>query len=223
MVSILTKLIIARHGNTFNPDDTPTRLGARTDIPLVSKGRAQATALGHYLKEHDLMPDAVYCSSLMRTRQTAEIALQEMGSREHIYALDIFNEIDYGIDENQSEDKVIERIGSEAIKNWDKNAIVPDGWKANPDEIIQNWIGFSKQISKTHDEITNNVMDISEVVLVVTSNGIARFAPHITGKFEEFAQHYPIKLSTGAIGILEFNQEKWRVIDWNIKPTIKNI
>ncbi len=220
MVSILTKLIIARHGNTFTSDQTPTRVGARTDLPLVDKGCEQAIALGRYLKEYNLVPDSVYCSSLMRTRQTAELALLEMGVKEHIYALEIFNEIDYGIDENQPEDKVIARIGRKAIENWDKNAVVPDGWRVNPDEIIQNWLGFSNQISKTHDEITNNIMDISEIVLVVTSNGIARFAPHITGDFEGFIREFSIKLKTGAFGILELNHGKWRVTDWNIVPVL---
>ncbi len=220
MVSILTKLIIARHGNTFNPHETPTRIGARTDIPLVAKGQEQARALGRYLKAHNLIPDAVYCSSLMRTKQTAELALQEMGVKEHIYALDIFNEIDYGVDENQTEDKVISRIGKNAIENWDKNAIVPEGWVANPDEIIQNWIGFSNQISKTHDEITNNVMDMNEVVLVVTSNGIARFAPYIIGDFESFSDKFSIKLPTGAFGVLDHNQDGWRVTGWNIVPIL---
>ncbi len=220
MVSRLTRLIIARHGNTFNAGDTPTRVGARTDLPLVKKGCEQARALGRYLKKHNLIPDAIYCSSLIRTKQTAELALREMGLREHIYALDIFNEIDYGVDENMSEDKVIKRIGKEALDKWDKHAIVPSGWKVNPDEIIQNWVNFAKHISKTHDEITNNVMDIKETVLVVTSNGIARFAPHITGDFKGFSDKFPIKLSTGAFGILEENQGKWQVTDWNIVPLL---
>ncbi len=221
MVNYLTKLIIARHGNTFNAGDTPTRVGARTDLPLVEKGHEQAKALGRYLKEHDLTPDAVYCSSLKRTKETAELALREMGVREHVYALDIFNEIDYGIDENMSEDKVIARIGKEAIENWDKHAIAPDGWDVNPDEIVQNWLNFSNQIAKTHDEITNHVLDIREVILVVTSNGIARFAPHITDDFKGFSDEFSIKLSTGALGILEQNQGKWRVTGWNIKPSLK--
>ena len=41
----MTTLIIARHGNTFDKGDIPTRVGARTDLPLVEKGRAQAKAL----------------------------------------------------------------------------------------------------------------------------------------------------------------------------------
>ncbi|PCJ98633.1 MAG: phosphoglycerate mutase [Zetaproteobacteria bacterium] len=216
----MTTLIIARHGNTFGPKDTPTRVGARTDIPLVEKGRQQGTALGQYLKNHGLLPDAVYSSNLQRTKETATLALQACGIKTHIYALDIFNEIDYGVDENQTEEKVIARIGKEAIEKWDKQAIAPEGWHVDPDDIIQNWHRFAHQVSQTHDTITNNVMDISETILVVTSNGVARFAPYITGNFEEFASNQTIKLSTGAFGILKFYQGKWRITEWNTRPPL---
>ena len=39
-----TRLLIARHGNTFQPDETPKRLGLQ-DIPLVESGLAQGRAL----------------------------------------------------------------------------------------------------------------------------------------------------------------------------------
>lgn len=216
----MTTLIIARHGNTFNPDDTPTRVGARTDLPLVDKGRTQAIALGRHLKDYDLMPDVVYSSNLLRTKETASLALKETGMKTHIYQMDIFNEIDYGVDENQSEDKVIARLGREALEKWDKHAIAPDGWSVDPAQIIQNWQDFAGQISTTHDTLTSEDMDISETILVVTSNGTARFAPHITGDFEGFASKYPIKLSTGALGIIKFSGGKWEVLDWNIKPKL---
>ncbi len=45
----MTKLIIIRHGNTFNPDQTPLRVGAGTDIPLVTSGREQAKNIGLWL------------------------------------------------------------------------------------------------------------------------------------------------------------------------------
>lgn len=217
----MTTLIIARHGNTFDKGDVVTRVGARTDLPLVEKGKAQAEALGQYLKDHDLIPDAAYCSTLKRTQETARIALKTCGAKTPAYPLAIFDEIDYGPDENKPEDDVISRIGQQALHDWDKNAIVPNGWVFDPQEAIENWHGFSKQISSKHDEITNNILDISETVLVVTSNGIARFAPYITNDFESFKQEYDIKLATGALGILKFFDEKWHTTAWNIRPPVK--
>ncbi len=205
----MTTLIIARHGNTFGPEDTPTRVGGRTDIPLVEKGRRQAKAIGTYLKENNLTPDIAYSATLKRTKETADLALLSAEVTIPIETLDIFDEIDYGPDENQTEEIVIQRIGKEAIEQWDKNATVPDGWKVNPDEIIKNWHRFAQNISEQN-----------QTVLVVTSNGIARFAPHITGDFDSFAKQHTIKLKTGAIGILTFSQGKWRVTDWNIVPLL---
>lgn len=204
----MTTLIMARHGNTFGPEETPTRVGARTDLPLVEKGRQQAEAIGNYLRDHRLIPDVVYCSGLQRTRQTAEIAVKSSGVTNPVFALDIFNEIDYGPDENKPETEVIARIGEQAIRDWDAQAIVPDGWRVDPEEIIQNWQGFADQI-RAHDD--------NETVLVVTSNGIARFAPHITGDFEAFRSQYSLKLSTGALAIFRFENGRWIVQGWNLR------
>lgn len=205
----MTTLIIARHGNTFGPDDTPTRVGAHTDLPLVEKGEEQARAIGKYLAENRLIPDVVYASELQRTQKTAALAIKESGVSNPIYTLDIFNEIDYGPDENQTEDTVIARIGEQAIKDWDEHAKVPDGWKVDPDQIIENWKKFADQIC---------AFDDNETVLVVTSNGIARFAPHITGDFDGFAANHKIKLSTGAMAIFKHENGQWRIEEWNIKP-----
>ena len=204
----MTLLIICRHGNTFDPGQTPTRVGAHTDLPLVEKGFDQAKAIGRWLKTNGIYPDAVYCSPLQRTRQTAETALKEAGYSEPVYALDIFTEIDYGPDENKTEEDVIARIGQDAILKWDKDAIVPDGWKADPQSIIRNWKDFASHILK----------DEQSCVMVVTSNGIARFAPHITGDFEGFAARHDIKISTGAICVFANENGQWIIKDWNVKP-----
>ena len=200
----MTTLIIARHGNTFNKGDTPTRVGARTDLPLVESGKEQAMRIGAWLKDNSITPDIAYCSNLQRTKQTAKIAL---GTSENIIEDSMFNEIDYGPDENQTEDVVIARIGEDAIKQWDQSAIVPNGWQFDPQACIQNWKNFAEQI------VAKNY----GTVFVCTSNGIARFAPHLTGDFDGFAQQHSIKLSTGAIGILEYKTGQWVATEWNKK------
>ena len=205
----MTTLIIARHGNTFDKGDIVTRVGGRTDLPLVEKGREQAKAIGRYLQKNRLIPDVVYSSNLQRTYDTAKIAIQESGVTNPIFQLNIFNEIDYGPDENKPEEEVVARIGKEAIDAWDKDAIVPDGWKVDPEQLIKYWHDFADQI-KAHND--------NETVLVVTSNGTARFAPYITEKYEDFIKTYTLKLSTGAIGILEFSEGVWQVKAWNIRP-----
>lgn len=47
------KLVIVRHGNTFRAGETPTRVGARTDLPLVEEERARSA--GRYLREKGIV------------------------------------------------------------------------------------------------------------------------------------------------------------------------
>lgn len=164
--------------------------------------------MGQYLKEHRLIPDVVYSSPLLRTQETAKIAVKESGISNPVFTLDIFKEIDYGPDENKTKDEVIARIGSQAHKDWEENNVIPSGWKIDANTITKNWLDFGEQI-RAHDD--------NETILVVTSNGIARFAPHLTGDFENFRRNHPLKLSTGALAILEY-KNGWAVKDWNIKP-----
>ena len=89
-------LLIARHGNTFDKGDIPTRVGARTDLPLVQKGREQARHIANYLKENDILPDIIFTSDLRRTKEMAEIIVDELRVNEiEVHAHAMFNEIDY--------------------------------------------------------------------------------------------------------------------------------
>ncbi len=199
-----TTLLIARHGNTFSANEIPRRVGARTDLPLVETGREQARALGKYLKDHDLVPDLILTSQLKRTIEMAEIASHEIGIKIETHPLAIFNEVDYGPDENKTEEEVIARIGAQAIKDWDEKAIVPTGWKTDTAEIIRNWQNFAAGLEN------------GRRTLVITSNGIARFAPSITK--DGLAEGQSLKISTGALCILEKNDVNWAIKGWNIKP-----
>lgn len=152
----MVTLVIARHGNTFESGETPRRVGARTDLPLVEKGKEQAIALGRYLQKHRLMPDAAYSSTLRRTMETATLALRTAGIDHPVTPLSIFDEIDYGPDENKTEEEVIARIGSQAIKNWDEKAIVPDGWLADPEKITGAWHDFAARLIAKEQEARKN-------------------------------------------------------------------
>jgi 2,3-bisphosphoglycerate-dependent phosphoglycerate mutase len=199
-----TTLIIARHGNTFNLDQIPTRVGARTDLPLVESGEEQALRLGYHLKSQHIIPDLVFTSNLRRTIDTARLACVAMMCPAPNSQLTFLNEIDYGKDENMHESDVIARHGDLTLKRWDELGEMPDGWSPRPDVIINSWKFFLDGCAKEHNNKT---------ILLITSNGIARFAL----KHTENGDTIPMKLSTGAYGILKYNQ-KWTVTDWNIRP-----
>ena len=71
-----TRLIIARHGNTFTKDQTPTRVGGRTDLPLVESERVRN--IGKYLKLKDMLPDVVFATPLRRAMEKARLAVAQM-------------------------------------------------------------------------------------------------------------------------------------------------
>lgn len=205
-----TRLLIARHGNTFEPGEVIKRVGI-TDLPLAASGLIQGRKLGTYLKQNDLIPDVIFTSKLKRTLQTAEQAQNSMGISLPLERLSMFNELDYGPDENQPETEVVARIGKDILQLWETQAIVPEGWKVNPLDIINNWMSFAERLRKVY---------LGKTCLVVTSNGIARFAPYLTGDFSAFSQQYSIKIATGALCLLENKQpdKTWNCLQWNIKP-----
>lgn len=201
-----TQLIIARHGNTFRAGEPPRRIGARTDLPLVE--RDKATALGEYLKLH-FLPDVVYCSPLLRTRQTAEIALQTAGLIHlPLNFDDRFLEIDYGPDENKTEDEVIHRIGQRALDLWNSEGVLPDGWAVDVEQLKATWIAFFQELAIQHQ---------GHRILVVTSNGIARFAPVILAELPVHISS--LKMKTGHISLFEKKLDNdWQCEFWDKSP-----
>ncbi len=227
-----TTLIIARHGNTFSAGEAVRRVGI-TNLPLVQSGIEQGEKLAQYLLERGIKPIAIFTSQLQRTKQMADIfcAVMKAASMKQlagdlvgasvgkdipinapkitapsITSLNMFNEINYGIDENQPETQVIARLGG-ALKLWDEKAIPPPEWNVNIEEIIHNWRDFANAtIAQRHNETT----------LIFTSNGIARFAPSLVGAISQF--NHNLKLSTGAFAILSHDDESWSIKDWNITP-----
>lgn len=205
----MTKLVVIRHGNTFEAEETPRRVGAKTDIPLTDAGLHQAEKLGMMLKKRGLAPVQVFSSPLRRTMQSAHVASEAAGTPCFPQVEEFLREIDYGVDENQVEEKVIARLGEDALKKWEEEAILPSGWNLDIGTVIDGWKDLAAFVRAEHE---------GEVVWAVTSNGIARFAPHITGDFTRFASEHGLKLKTGACGILECNEHgMWRVLEWNLR------
>lgn len=221
-----TTLIVARHGNTFLSGQIPTRVGVRTDLPLVEKEKG--LRIGSYLKDNNLIPDIIYTSCLTRTIQTAMYAIKAMGLKEiPIIISERFNEIDYGIDENKTEDEVCYRLGFDAlndanvsssdiiskgkeiINEWNTNAVVPSGWLVDVEKIINDWKDFVKEIESKYK---------GKKILVVTSNGIIKFLPHITKSYKECYEKYGTRLKTGGLTLFSKNDnmQAWECLGWGL-------
>lgn len=185
--------VIVRHGNTFSAGEVPRRIGARTDLPLTEEGVAQALALAAHFAAMQWRFARVLASPLRRTLDTARLIMGQpdsVASAPELESCDWLCEIDHGADENQSEDQVIARIGSEAMAAWDREAKPPPGWIVDAGARTAAWRDLF-------------AADASGPTLVVTSNGNARFAlladPALRAAATSLAS---LKLPTGSYGVI---------------------
>ena len=196
------KLYIVRHGNTFETGDIVTRVGGRTDLPLSPSGEAQAQKLAQHFADEGIAFATARSGPLKRTRRTAAAILAAQANPPEL-AIDLFlREIDYGPDENRPDDEVVARIGKAALDAWERDSIPPPGWRVDPAAVTGNW-----------QEVFADLRDETGAHLVVTSNGIARFALAAAGETRPDA-----KLATGAYGVIEIGGDIAHVRDWNRRP-----
>ena len=201
-----TRIIICRHGNTFDKGDVVTRVGGRTDLALSTSGQAQAERLRGVFHPNNSPYNftRAFSSNLRRTRETG-LKVLENAHPARLLTRDFLKEIDYGIDENRPETEVVERLGQDVLNDWDQKAIVPDGWDVNPKQIRADWRKFLIEMVQSPGD-----------VLVVTSNGIARFCLNAVDAIT--CAEPPLKLATAAYGIIVCENEKIILQSWNLRP-----
>ena len=179
------RAIIVRHGDTFAQGEPVRRIGARSDLPLVASGKAQAEALAAHFGDAGF--DRCLVSPLRRTRETAAILAPQLSPE----ATDWLREIDHGPDEGVIEEAVVARIGTRALARWTECAVPPPGWIVDAPARIAAWSDFFREGSGT--------------VLLVTSNGAAQFARLALSL-------PPARLRTGAYGeIVDGRVAAWDV------------
>ena len=200
----MARLFVVRHGNTFDAGDVVTRVGGRTDLPLSSSGRKQAEALAAHFAETRFT--AALASPLERTRATARKILGARTDAPALLIRSFLREIDYGPDENQPEEAVIARLGMAALAAWDEDATPPEGWIVDPPAICAGWAALLKEIG---------TLDGDANILVVTSNGTARFLPDL---LDAAPDEMDRKLKTGAWGEIEVTSAGAKIKAWNKRP-----
>ena len=225
-----TKLIVVRHGNTFNKGDTILRVGSKTDLPLTATGVQQGRQAGLALKEMQLYPTCFFSASLKRTLETCNEISKVFEHRELPIISNFLLEFDYGPDEGKPESEVLKRLGNEeanlsgkidvqpleaeemgreSLKRWDAEKRLPKGWsflQPRVSHLEQDWIDFAQEIIAKPQ---------GETVVAVTSNGIARFSTAILPPSAQYPEN--LKLSTGAFGVYEHNGKFWELKNWNVR------
>jgi probable phosphoglycerate mutase len=200
----MARLVVVRHGNTFDAGDVVTRVGGRTDLPLSKSGAAQAAALGAHFASTRF--DTALASPLERTRATARAILRVRTDAPPLLIRPFLREVDYGPDENQPEAAVIARIGQAALDAWDHDGTPPPGWRVDPAAIRAGWTELLREAAR---------LPVGAAVLVVTSNGTARFLPDV---LETGAEGLDRKMKTGAWSEVDALPAGARLISWNQRP-----
>lgn len=201
----MTRLVIVRHGNTFETGEPPRRIGARTDLPLTAAGVAQADALARHFAANGVRFDRVLSGELQRTRRTAEA----IAHGQPIETAPFLTEIDHGPDEGQPESSVINRIGNDGITLWETHWVAPEGWEVGAQWRLLAWREFVERVAEELPDGT---------ILLVTSNGAARFALAALG-LKPGENRVGVKFRTGSYGVLEVGSSAdFRLIGWDIRP-----
>ncbi len=201
----MTRLVIVRHGNTFEAGEPPRRIGARTDLPLTATGVAQAEALARHFAANGIAFDRVLSGELKRTLRTA----QAIASGQPIETARFLTEIDHGPDEGLQESAVIERIGNDAITLWETKWVAPEGWEVGAQWRLLAWREFVERVA---EELPNGT------ILLVTSNGAARFALAALG-LKPGENRAGVKFRTGSYGVLEVGSgADFQLVGWDMRP-----
>lgn len=200
----MARLLLARHGNTFGPGDTPVWVGAREDLPLVEKGEAQAAELGIALRDARLRPARILSGPLKRTRRAAEIVADLTDFGGAIEIDERLREIDYGSWGGKTNEEIIDLFGQEALDYWNTAHRRPPNSDWSPDETTLK----TNALSALADAPAQ-----TGFTLLVTSNGVLRY---VYGESEGLAADAKVK--TGHVCVVERRNNTFHRLAWNDKP-----
>jgi broad specificity phosphatase PhoE len=207
-------LIIARHGNTFEADETPTQVGARTDLSLTAAGQAQAIQLGIYLEANFTPIQAIYCGDLKRQQQTAQLIQQQLKEAPLCQMDSALDEIDYGDWEGLTSE-MIQKDWAEEYVAWGQSA----KW---PENIFGTSFEQHRQAVSEFLDYLHRQHAPGETVLAVSSQGIIRLflnqIPEIWQEITEKNAAEDYKVKTGHFCHLLVTPSDIEVVSWNVRP-----
>ncbi|WP_417490928.1 histidine phosphatase family protein [Maricaulis sp.] len=198
----MSRILLARHGNTFGPGDKVVWVGAKEDLPLVPRGEEQAAALGNALREAQLTPERIITGPLQRTRRAAELVAVLSGFHGKIEIDERLREIDYGSWGGKSCDEIIAEFGAEAYRTWNDEHRRPEGVDWSPDEATLRANALA---------VMQDAAQSRRFTLVITSNGVLRYMHGVLGGADHDA-----KVKTGNICAVDL--EAGQRLFWNETP-----
>ena len=195
------RICLVRHGETaWNAE---RRLQGHLDIPLNDIGLMQAAATAIRLRGLEHPFSALYCSDLMRARQTAAA----IASRQSLAMLadPRLRERHYGMFQGLTYDEA-ERQHPEFYRRF--KAREPDFGVPRQGESLT---GFSTRVGAALGDIASR--HAGQAVLVVTHGGVLDIARRLaTGMALELPRDFPIP--NAALNWIEHTGDGWRLLAW---------
>ncbi len=206
----MIRLILIRHGNTFETGQTPTQIGSRTDLPLTEKGRSQAERMARFLETENLLPSAIYRGPLKRQIETARI----IGAKFRLEDMSepVLTEIDYGPWEGLASEEIGKKWPRQYAEWTDESRWAEGIFGGNSPLLdIEKWVSYLK---KTHRP--------GETILGVTSNGLIRFFYALLkeqwNQLVQNRQMETLKVKTGHYCELLLFEDRIEIKRWNGSP-----
>lgn len=207
------RLILFRHGNTFEPGQKPYWVGRGEDLPLVSQGLVQAQRAAAVLSEFQIVPQGVYCSSLTRTRQFADTLKKASGWKTSVVEDPRLDELDYGVWSGLTNEEIAARGWVIDLQQWqDRSVWPPSGdWEGTPELLQAETDDFVHDLRKIYDK--------DATIVSVTSNGRMRFFLSLDqASFRYAVAREKVKVKTGHAVVVDVGPRSFEIKGWDMSP-----
>lgn len=201
------RLLLVRHGNTFEDGAPVVRVGSRTDLPLTAKGLAQAAAFAAAVRTAGLAVGPFLAGPLARTRMfvTHGFGLEPRAD-------DRLREIDYGSWEGRTDAEIASMAGAGTLEAWNRRCVWPEGqgWSPDPATLEAGAAALVRELSSG---------DARLVPVLCSSQGILRyFAKLDVDWFASAVDESKLGVATGSCCGIVIDGKSVRVAFWNRKP-----
>jgi broad specificity phosphatase PhoE len=204
----MRRVLLVRHGNTFEDGTVPTRVGARSDLALTQKGLAQALTFASAARTAGLCLGPFLAGPLQRTRDFVAHGFDVVPT------LDTrLREIDYGDWEGLTDAEIAARVGAAMLEDWNRRCVWPHGQNWAPDEGA-----LAAGAASLVQELANGSPRF--VPVLVSSQGVLRYFAKLDAAFFAQAQRDgKLGVATGACcGVRVAPTGALAVDFWNDKP-----
>ena len=197
-----TRLHLVRHGEVA--EEYHQVFGGRIDMELSLLGHRQAKRLAKFLDDRPF--DRIYCSPMVRVRQTAEPLLDALGQAAVV--IDDLREVDFGVWTGYKWYEIEEKFGMDAI-DWLVHLQNGDVPEAEPMDV------YESRIKRSLDRILSE--GEGDDVLVFCHGGVIRMLLALLLK-ESFSTMDRFEVDYASLSVAEIRGERVELTLHNFAP-----